>query len=501
VLALVAVSTTAVPAATGPLVRTDRGWVHGLAGWATQTFLGIPFAAPPVGDARWKAPGAVTAWRGVRDATKPAVPCATEGFGDGARTTNEDCLYLDVYRPAFAKPGAALPVMVFFPGGGNFSGSTTIYDGARMAEVAHAIVVIAAYRLGVFGSLALPAAGAAGGSFILQDNLAALQWVRRNIAAFGGNAQDVTVSGQSSGGTNVCNLLASPAAAGLFRQAIVQSGLCNGGPFEAPDLATAQTTATAYATGLGCTGPDVAACLRAKPAGVLLDAWKAQSGTAYGGPLLPRSSAAAFASGHFNRVPLLIGFTRDEWWSFEDALYPLSADGLQKQFTTNFGARAAAVAALYPEASYPHREYALGAAVGDSLIICPSIALATELATRVPVSMYEFADRSAPPFKSLNPADLQPRPAGYLGGAGHTSELQYLYAYQSADGPLDATQRRLGDVMIARWVAFNRAQSAAWPAYTAAHPVTVRIGADGSNWTNSTGVAADHHCAFWNASK
>ena len=166
----------------------------------------------------------------------------------------------------------------------------------------------------------------------------------------------------------------------------------------------------------------------------MLDGWKAVSGNAYGGPLLRRSvPLTAFASGHFNRVPLLIGFaTRDEWWSFEDGLYPLTADGLQKQFATNFGPRGAAVAALYPEANYPHREYALGAAVGDSLIICPSISIAGEAAAYVPVSMYEFADRSAPPFKSLNPADLQPRPAGYLGGAGHTAELQYLYAYQSA---------------------------------------------------------------------
>lgn len=144
--------------------------------------------------------------------------------------------YVNVYKPADAKPGAALPVMVFLHGGGNVSGSSTIYDGVRMAEVAHAVVVIPANRLGVFGSLALPSSGANGGTFILQDNLAALRWVKRNVAAFGGNPADVTVSGESSGGTNVCVLLASPAAAGLFHQAIVQSGLCNAGPFEVTSL-------------------------------------------------------------------------------------------------------------------------------------------------------------------------------------------------------------------------------------------------------------------------
>ncbi len=500
VLALALVFASSGQAAEpGPVARTTAGDVRGVAGWATVAFLGVPFAAPPVGPARWLPPGPVSGWTGVRDATQLAQPCATEGFGDGVRTTNEDCLYLNVYAPKDAKPGAALPVMLFFHGGGNFSGSTTIYDGVRMAEVAHAIVVIAAYRLGVFGSLALPSAGAGGGTLILADNLAALRWVRANVVAFGGDARDVTVSGESSGGTDVCNLLAAPAAAGLFRQAIVQSGLCGSGPFAGTSLEAAQVAATAFARSVGCPGPAIDACLRAKPAGDLLDAWKQPSGTAFGTALLPLSAAAAFASGHFNHVPLLIGFNQDEWWSFEHGLYPLSAAGLQQQFATNFGARAAAVAALYPETNFPHREYALGAAVGDSLIVCPAIRLASTVAAEIPVSVYEFADRSAPPFKSLNTANPQTRPPGYSGGAGHTAELQYLYAYRSAEGPLDATQRRLGDAMIARWVAFDRATPSLWPPFSAARPTVERIGPDGSSFIPSTAVAAAHHCDFWNA--
>jgi para-nitrobenzyl esterase len=497
-VALVVGSTAAAPPAVAPVVRIDTGDVRGLAGWATQSFLGIPFAAPPVGVARWMPPAPAAAWRGVRDATQLAQPCATTGWGDGNRTTNEDCLYLNVYKPSDAKPGAALPVMVFLHGGGNVSGSSTIYDGVRMAEVAHAIVVIPANRLGVFGSLALASSGGNGGTFILQDNLAALRWVKRNVAAFGGNPADVTVSGESSGGTNVCVLMAAPSAAGLFRQAIVQSGLCNGGPFEVTSLGDAQAATMAFATSAGCT-TDVDACLRAKPAGDLLDLWKAGSGTAYGTTLLPLSTHASFASGHFNRVPLLIGFNRDEWWSFEHGLYPLSAEGLQKQFADNFHGKAAAVSALYPEANFPHREYALGGAVGDSLIICPSIAIAGLAAKYVPVSMYEFADRTTPPFKSLNLANAQPRPPGYIGYAGHTAELEFLYAYQSAEGPLNAKQRRLGDAMIARWVAFNRATPPMWPAFSAQHPVVERIGADGASFTPITSAPADHHCDFWNA--
>ena len=485
------------PAPAAPMVRIDTGVIRGLAGWSTQSFLGIPFAAPPVGAARWMPPAPPLPWHGVRGATQLAQPCATTGWGDGNRTTNEDCLYLNVYKPSDAKPGSGLPVMVFLHGGGNVSGSSTIYDGVRMAEVAHAIVVIPANRLGVFGSLAFPSAGANGGTFILQDNLAALRWVKRNITAFGGNPHDVTVSGESSGGTNVCVLLAAPAAAGLFRQAIVQSGLCSESFFTAPALSDAQAATRAFATNVGCT-TDVDACMRAKPAGDLIDSWKGANGTAFGTALLPLSMTAAFTSGRFNHVPLLIGFNRDEWWSFEHGLYPLSADGLQKQFVENFHERAAAVSALYPEANFPHREYALGGAVGDSLIICPSLNVARTLATYVPVSVYEFADRTAPPFKSLNAANAQARPPGYIGYAGHTAELEYLYAYQSAEGPLSATQRRLGDAMIARWVAFGRATPSVWPAFDAQHPVVERIGADGSSFSPSTSVFDDHHCNFWN---
>jgi para-nitrobenzyl esterase len=481
-----------------PVVHLEGGAIRGVAGWSTTSYLGVPFAAPPAGDARWQPPRRVMPWRGVRDATHLALPCATEGFGDGPRSTNEDCLYLNVYQPKNAQPGARLPVMVFIHGGGNFSGSTRIYDGMRMAEITHAIVVMPAYRLGVFGALALPDAGADGGTFIIQDNIAALRWVQRNITAFGGNPHDVTVSGQSSGGTDVCNLLVAPAAAGLFRQAIVQSGLCEGdGPFGYQSLAAAQSDAIAFAASVGCPGDDPLPCLRAKPAGVLIDAWKGHSNPPYGTTILPIAPAHAFASGRFNHVPVLVGFTHDEWWSFEHALYPLGADGLQQQFTQNFGPRGPAVAALYPEANYPHREYALGAAVGDSLIVCPSLSVATSLSEYVPVSVYEFADTSTPPFKSLNPANAQPRPPGYGGGAGHTAELQYLYAYQSAEGPLDATQKRLADAMIARWVAFGRTTPAVWPAYTAQHPVVERIGADGASFVPSTSVAADHHCTFW----
>jgi para-nitrobenzyl esterase len=280
----------------------------------------------------------------------------------------------------------------------------------------------------------------------------------------------------------------------------VQSGLCGkDGLFQDPSLADAHAAAIAFAKTMKCGESEIAACLRAKPAGALLDAWNAPSGSAYGTALLPRGLPEAFASGRVNRVPLLIGFTRHEWWPFEESLYPLDRAGLRKQFASTFGHRATAVAALYPESQFPHREYALGAAVGDSMIVCPALHAAAALSVRMPVSVYEFDDSTAPEWKSLNPALPGPHPPGYAYGAGHTAELPYLYAYQSSSGPLDATQKRLADAMIARWVAFGRVTPPVWPPYTSAHPVVTRIGGDGSSFTPSTGVGAEHHCDFWNA--
>jgi para-nitrobenzyl esterase len=491
---------TSLPAATAqtvPHVRIATGVVAGVSGFDTQAFLGVPFAAPPVGTLRWQSPAPVKSWTGTLDASKLPPICAAAISGDGPRSTNEDCLYLNLYRPSNARAEEKLPVMVFFHGGGNLWGSPDIYDGVRMAEVGHAIVVMPAFRLGVFGLLALPDFGPDGGTFLLQDQLAALRWVKQNVAAFGGDPSDVTVSGQSAGSFDVCTLLASPAAAGLFRQAIMQSGACLPGP----SRAEAQTNAQAFAQDMGCTGPDAAACLRSKPAGEVLDKWKpgggGYGGTPYGGALLPVSAEQAMSTGHINKVPLLIGFARDEWWPFEHALYPLSEQGYQDQLNKTYGARAAKVAALYPEAAYPHREYALGAPMGDSFFICPSFADALSAANFTKVSMYEFADRTVQPFKSLGVP--QNRPPGYNPGAFHTGELQYLYNYQAAEGPLSAAQRRLGDKLIQMWVGFNRARPDMWPAFDSKDRTVTVLGEDGASVQASTHVYDEHQCGFWTA--
>lgn len=482
---------------SGPVIKLPAGSVRGVAAFRTQAFLGIPFAAPPIGPLRWAAPAPVAQWQGIRDATHVAAACPQIPNGDGPGSTDEDCLYLNIYRPSDALPSSKLPVMVFFHGGGNIAGATGIYDGRRMAEVGHAIVVLPAYRLGIFGLLALPELGPDAGTYLLQDQIAALRWVRANIAAFGGNPADVTLSGESSGAMDTCDLLASPAAAGLFQRVIMQSGFCMSGP----SLAVAQKQAQMAASKAGCAGSQVLACMRNKSAAEILSAGDNRlmdlAGPANGGRFLPVSAEEAVRTGKFNKVPVLLGFNRDELWPFQHNLYPLSEEKYQQILTNRYKALAPEVAKLYPSANSPHREYALGALAGDSLMVCPILQDAAMFSRTTPVSVYEFADRTVPPFKSLGP-DL-PRPPGYHPGAFHTAELQYLYNYQAAEGPLSFQQRSLGDHMIANWVGFGRA-AGIWPSFQPEAPDVLQLGADGASFrVETSGVAGEHHCDFWDA--
>lgn len=477
-----------------PLVQTALGPVKGIASFHTEAFFGIPFAAPPVGDLRWASPAPAKPWNDAFDATHRAPSCAQSPSGDGPGSTQEDCLYLDVYRPSDATPASKLPVMVFFHGGGNISGTPAIYDGRRMAEVAHAIVVIPAYRLGIFGLYALPALGNDAGTYMLQDQIAALHWVQTNIASFGGNPTDVTLSGESSGAMNACALLASPPAAGLFRQAILESGFCLHGP----SLKDAQLHSEGTARKAGCNGPDTLACMRQKSVSDLLTAGatalEALSGPASGGTYLPIDAESAVVQGKISKVPVLLGFNRDELWPFQHGLYPLTPEKYQQLLKDRYKEKAVELNRLYPSDAYPHLEYAIGAMAGDSFMICPALGDAHSLARSTKVSVYEFADRSAPPFKSLGVP--LPRPAGYQPGAFHTAELQYLYNYQSAEGPLNFEQRQLGDLMMQMWMSFNR-NPAAWPAFQADKPTVVRFKTGAVTETTTT-VEEEHYCNFWN---
>jgi len=303
-------------------VLTESGSVEGVEADGIVVFKGIPFAAPPVGKLRWRAPQPVAPWRGVRSADNFSPVCMQQGsYPPDAphEHSNEDCLYLNIWTPSGAR-SKKLPVMFWIHGGAlqNGSASTPLYAGDRLARY-DVIVVTANYRLGVFGFLAHPdltreSDNGTSGNYGLQDQLAALQWVKRNIAAFGGDPDQVTVFGQSSGSISISALIASPLAKGLFRGAIGQSG----GLFEPmqllPELALpgAEQAGARFMSDAGAT--DLAR-LRAMPADQLLK-MSFKTDIIVDGHVLTRPPYDIFIEGKQNDVSVLVGTNRDEGETF-----------------------------------------------------------------------------------------------------------------------------------------------------------------------------------------
>ena len=498
------VGTGTVPAyaASGPVVSIANGRIEGIVELDVERFLGIPFARAPSGALRWKSPLPAGQWEGVRQTKASHVGCVAPESYDGPASDTEDCLYLDVYRPAGVGAGGRLPVMVFFHGGGNKWGAPDIYDGIRMAREAHAIVIIPAYRLGVFGFLALP--GDTAGDTALRDQIAALKWAHANATLLGGSSDTVTIAGESAGGSDVCALLASPLAKGLFSAAIIQSGFCYGNP----DRQSAEALGLAVAKQAGCTTDAPARCLRALPTARVVAAWDAAWDTGSlktplfpmtptGTVALPRAPLAAFATGDRMPVPVLVGYDRDELQSFLWREYPLSPERFNEIVERAYGAAASAVKSEYPLSAASDPLYTLAAIRSDQMIICPSFLTAEALAKHGRVSTFEFADRTAPPFRGL--ALHHPDPEGFEQGAAHTSELQYLFGYQAVAGEPTGDQVALADRMTKLWVAFGRVPSPPeWTHYSGSDRRTTVIALPAARGIQSRTDAFDlHHCRFW----
>ena len=301
------------------LAHTTTGTVRGVVESDHRLFAGIPYAAPPVGPLRFRPPAPAKAWTGVRDATKPGPRCIQDPGGDPefGRQSDEDCLTLNVWTPAATGPPK--PVMVWIHGGSFTGGSGKIYDGQWLVARGDIIVVTINYRLGTLGFLAHPALGPPGevGNYGLEDQQAALRWVRDNIANFGGDPEKVTVAGQSAGGMSVCDHLVAPGSKGLFRAAIIQSAPCGA----QADLPKAEQSSLDYAARAGCGDPKTAAdCLRALPVDKLREpvtfyniGEDALPGPVTGTAALPVDPVTAIARDDAARVPVLIGTNRDEF--------------------------------------------------------------------------------------------------------------------------------------------------------------------------------------------
>jgi para-nitrobenzyl esterase len=490
---------TAGGPAAGPVAGTANGPVRGLANGAVDEFLGIPYAAPPVGALRWQPPQPAARWYGVRDATQYAPHCPQPGGPFGRASTSEDCLYLNVFTPA---AGGHHPVMVWIHGGALVSGESNDYDPAALVADGVTVVTIN-YRLGALGFLAHPAlADAAGqsGDYGLMDQQAALRWVQRNIAGFGGNARDVTIFGESAGGLSTLAAVASPQARGLFERAVVESGSYN---LTQASLASAEAAGEAFATKAGCAS-QTAACLRSLPVSTILADQDAAGYTPnLNTEVLPQTLGTAFATGDFNRVPIINGTNRDEWRLFvaisELEGNPVTAANYQSMISSTLGvpaAVAAVIAARYPLIAYPSPSVALGAVGTDAIFACPALSIDLSVSKFVPTFAYEFNDENAP--------ELFLPPVSFPYGAAHASELQYLFGLTGAfPAALTAPQQQLAAIMKGYWTNFAERGFPAsfgtpfWPLFNGlTQPMQSLVPPAAQTETD---FAAAHNCAFWAA--
>ncbi|MEU3459483.1 carboxylesterase family protein [Streptomyces sp. NPDC006733] len=508
-----------------PVVRTDRGLIRGVDHGSYSTFDGVPYAAPPTGPLRWRAPRPATAWRGVRDATTAAQRCVQmPAPGAGAVVGSEDCLYLNVTRPAAEPAGHRRPVLVWMHGGAFLGGAGSDYRPEQLAVRGDTVVVTVNYRLGIFGYFGHPGLGAAP-PFGLADQQAALRWVRANAERFGGDPGSVTLFGESAGALSICAHLTSPPAAGLFQRAVLQSGSCRmsfprgalgpGTPAYQPFASQreVQAVGTEAARQLGCAagGADaVPACLRGLSTDRLATAQLMQSFNrpAYGNALLPMAPDRALASGRFHRVPLVQGTNHDEMRMFVGlslAAFPIrTEDDYRARLADAFGSAAPAVEARYPAAAYPTPALAWAAVLTDRSLACTTPAAGRTIAAHAPglaLYGYEFGDPDAPVLAGL-PADPD-----FPYGAAHGFEMPYLFSSFPTERPLTDAQRALSDRMVDYWAAFahtgdpNTPGAPFWPALGSPSPLArpVQSLAPGPGGIHPVDAGSVHHCAFWDA--
>jgi para-nitrobenzyl esterase len=461
-------------------VQLENGLVAGAAAPENEeisTFKGLPFAKPPVGERRWRAPEPPESWDGVRDATKFAPSCPQDSGGDIAMfglpddaPKSEDCLYLDVWTGA--QTGAERrPVMVWFCGGGFYIGASSqpMYNGVCLAE-SGAVVVLVNYRVNVLGGFAHPALSAesghgASGNYALMDQSASLRWVRDNIAAFGGDPDNVTIFGESAGSRSVALHLISPLSRGLFHRGICQSGglrNVNG------SLATREDMGLEIAAKLGCDkAADPLAALRAQSWESLAGALDFDSNPFVDGWVVPDDPQSLYEAGDVAAAQMIVGvngnegglFTRNYAESFA------SVEKINAVWAHAHGDKAEAVAALYPADGDGAAFDAMTAYEGDIRYAAPARNLARLLVDAgVPVYFYHFTH--TPPWR-----------VGRALGAHHGAELAYIFGggvrcgQFKYDGYKAQSDRTLSLAMRAYWANFaatgdpNQAGSPHWPCY------------------------------------
>lgn len=483
-----------------PVVKTADGSVSGTFDAASRvaSFKGLPFAAPPVGNLRWRAPQPPHSWTGVRDGSKFGPSCMQRVHGDFLPWTkeylvhgqvSEDCLYLNVWTPR-ANRAANLPVVVFIPGGGfvEGSGSVPMYDGMHLASTGMVVVTIN-YRLGVFGFLAYPGLTAesphhASGNYGLLDQIAALEWVRGNIRAFGGNPHNVTVWGQSAGAISVGALLVSPRAAGLFQRAMADSGLGFEG-FPTPDLKDAEQTGERFAEAHHASDLKE---LRAIPAADLLpgpsdhfrftpdiDGW-----------VLTASPHALNQTSSGSDVPVITGYQANDGMLFTPPIR--SKADFDDWANRVYGSMAGEFERLYPGGSLQQMQLSITESNQD----------------RDRVSMYLWAkarmEHRKDPVYTYYFDQAIPWPAHPEFGAFHSGELPYFFRnLDLMDRPWKAMDHHVSETASGYLKAFaatgnpNTRELPHWPAVSAITPQTMKIGPK----TQPMPLATNERYQFW----
>lgn len=430
-----------------------------------RVFKGIPYAAPPVGDLRWRAPQRVQAWTGVRNATEWGPRCVQSNrLGDLDplnKRMDEDCLYLNVWTPGKSSSDL-LPVMVWIHGGSNLNGagSQPEFDGSHLAGKGVVFVTIN-YRLDVFGFLAHPeltkeSGTNSSGNYGLLDQIAALKWVQQNIGAFGGDPSRVTMFGESAGAFDVSLLMASPLTKGLFMRAIGESGgaLTPIPAFGPKPLQIGEQDGIKFAQSMGANSIQE---LRTRPAQEVLEAAiKNPIGYGFGvvdGYVVPEHPASIFAQGKQNDVPLLVGWNADEG-SYFGARVKLDSPPYVDRIRAQFKDEADKVLELYPPGSTPEDERAsFTALLGDEIIAYGGWAWSERAAAKgkSPVYRYYFTRRPpGAPELSINPLTAP--------GVYHYAEIYYVFKNLDVmnDWLWEADDRRLADVMSSYWTNFAK---------------------------------------------
>lgn len=504
---------TSAPASVPPIVQTGQGPVSGKLISGVRAYLGIPYAAPPVGELRWQPPQPPARWSGTRDGTAFGDRCAQPLSPLSPESANEDCLFLNVHVPD-GIGREKLPVMVWIHGGAFLSGSAAEYDMTKLAQKARAVVVSINYRLGAFGFLRQPelVAQNTSSNLGLQDQQAALRWVESQIGRFGGDASRVTIFGHSAGSVSVCLHMVSPQSKGLFHRAILQSGACH--LLTATPAAVMQAQTVALGAKLGCPeGPGQLSCMRQKPAldvmrqsvpngnevnGVDLRWTPVQDGiTLKGDP------DQLVQQGKFHRVPVIVGTTHDEGRLFVASEYhlanlaPVNEADLNAhigRIASPYSSLAARLRSTYTAQAYGTLDLAFSALLTDHYFACDAMRDAEAFSRHVPTYNYEFTEPSA-----SNPDPLMPL------GAFHGLELIYLFQNnqvmpESMDA-LSGAQLKLSEQMIRYWGRFaamghpNAFLPPYWPRFKARQPSSLNLNSKSLAVFGAAAFRKDHQCA------